>query len=418
MKRILKAAINKVSVDVPAFQTTINSPWEDFSFLWVQDQTVPKEGVDALTGITQQEYDAMSEVMKEKLIVTDEQLLLFKPVAQKDVSSPGTQRKLLRMNATAIPAGDGKDGQDEGGKEANKVVMAARFHLVIVAKNSNGKPGVILDYLFGAKKKSASGKIYESTTNTLVPYDGSSGQVPDASGSEKGIKAPYKVKLGPLSVGNVGLWFKDSMIGITLDASLILGPLGLSLLGFTIGVPFSGGYSLANPPPPSAIEWGLQGLILAMDKPPLTIAGAFMRDTSDPNIEVMYTGGLVVGFKPWSFEAMGAYATVYKNKTASGEWITTIDSKPLNHLSLLSSEDEIEVTGKGGDTFYFSFIYVKMNRPLFSVGFADFAGLVGGFCVNSNITLPTVKQVTRFPFIAKLDSTVQSSPVERMQELV
>ncbi|CVL11705.1 hypothetical protein FPRO06_13012 [Fusarium proliferatum] len=406
VKRILKAAISKISVDVSALQTTINSPWEELFFMWVQDQTVPKEGVDALKGITQKEYEAMSEMMKDKLNVTDEQLLLFKPTTKKDTSLDG---ELQGPTKTFSSGGVEKE-------EAN-VVMAAGYHLVIVAKK-DGKPGVILDYLFGAKKKPASSKMYGAPD--------SKGKGPDASGSEKGVKAQYKVKLGPLSVGNVGLWFKDGMIGVTLDANLIMGPIGLSLLGFTIGVPFGGDYSLAKPPPPSAIEWGLQGLILAMDKPPLTIAGGFMRDTSDPKVKVMYTGGLIVGFKPWSFEAMGAYATVYKTQTQSGEWITTIDTKPMSQLSLLSPDDGRsthgdEVAKLGEDTqqtFTFSFIFVKMNGPLFSVGFADVAGLVGGFGINSDITLPTVEQVIQFPFVAERDSKEEPSPVERMQGLM
>ncbi|KAH6949238.1 hypothetical protein DER45DRAFT_624540 [Fusarium avenaceum] len=338
VKRILKAAISKISVDVSAFQTTINSPWEELFFMWVQDKTVPKQGVDALAGISQKEFEAMSQVMKEKLNVTDEQLLLFKPAAKKE-PTPKAQRQLCRITPSA--PGDGKDDNDKDGndKEANNVVMAAGSHLVIVAKK-DGKPGVILDYLFGAKKKSASGK-------SMVPYDAPAvkGKGPDASGSEKGVKAPYQVKIGPLSVGNVGLWFKDGMIGVTLDATLLMGPLGLSLLGFSIGVPFGGKYSLANPPPPSAIDWGLAGLILSMDKPPLTIAGGFMRDTSMENVEVMYTGGLIVGF-------------------------------------------------------------------------ADVAGLVGGFGINSDITLPTVEQVISFPFVAERDSAEESTPVQRMQELM
>ncbi|KAH7320603.1 hypothetical protein B0I35DRAFT_351067, partial [Stachybotrys elegans] len=313
--------------------------------------------------------------MKDKLGVTDEQLLLFKPAASKS-PAPTAQDQLYRR---APPAG----GDDED-KDAKKVVIAAGSHLVIVAKK-DGKPGVILDYLFGAKKKAASGKIYESS-NALVPYDAppAKGKGPDASGSEKGVKAPYQVKLGPLSVGNIGLWFKEGMIGVTLDATLLMGTLGLSLLGFSIGVPFGGEYSLAKPPPPSAIDWGLQGLIIGMDKPPLTIVGGFLRDTSDPKVEVMYTGGLIVGFKPWSFEAMGAYATM---------------------------------DGEKRPTFTFSFIYVKMHGPLFSIAFADVAGLVGGFGINSDITLPTVEQVISFPFVAERDSQ-EESPVQRMQDLM
>ncbi|KAL2214623.1 hypothetical protein CC79DRAFT_153986 [Sarocladium strictum] len=435
VKRIIKAGISKVSVDVSAFQTTINSPWEDLFFMWVQDQTVPKEGVDALTGITQKEFDAMSEVMKEKLKVPDEQLMLFKPAEKKEPEDKAETALQLRRRV-AEGGEKGAEGGDD--KEAKKVVVAAGSHIVIVAKKPGADTGVILDCVFGQKKKKSTTKTTSQPGHALVHYAEGPGKgpekdpkkdpksQPDASGSEKGVKAAYKIKIGPLSVGNIGLWFKNGMIGITLDATLIMGPIGLSLLGFTIGVPFSKKYNLQNPPPLGDVEWGLQGLILALDKPPLTIAGGFMRDTSNADVEVMYTGGLVVGFKPWSFEAMGAYATVYKTKAKTGEWTTRIDTKPLSQFTLLSLGDDSEETPgreilnreEKRETFTFSFIFVKMNGPLFSVGFADFAGLVGGFGINSDISLPTVEQVTQFPFIAERNSDDESSPVERMQQLM
>lgn len=427
VKRMLKASISKISVEVSAFQTTISSPWEDLFFMWVQD-TTSTEGNGSnkagTPGITKQEYDIMVEILKDKAHVTDDQLHLFKPRGNESVSEDPALSSWVTED---------DDIPDPAQKET---VIAAGSHLVVVTKTLKGTSEVILDHLFGVKKQKSKGsgasfdhqsqheqKSLPKYANAIAPAPKNSKQ-PDPSGSEKGVKAPLKAKVGPLSVSNVGLWFKDGMIGVTLDATLIMGPLGLSLLGFTIGVPFGEQYSLANPPPPTAIEWGLQGLILAMDKPPLTIAGGFMRDTSNENVEVMYTGGLVVGFKPWSFEAMGAYATVYKTETNSGEWITTIDTKPLNQYSLLSLQEDRESThcqeledGKR-ETFTFSFIYVKMNGPLFSVGFADVAGLVGGFGINSDITLPTVEQVIQFPFVAERDSSTESSPVQRMQELM
>lgn len=79
------------------------------------------------------------------------------------------------------------------------------------------------------------------------------------------------------------------------------------------------------------------------------------------------------------------------------------------------SVDLIKATDEK-DTFTFSFIYVKLNGPLFSVGFADVAGLVGAFGIHSDITLPTVEQATEFPFVAEQGEAGNSSPVERMEK--
>jgi hypothetical protein len=62
---------------------------------------------------------------------------------------------------------------------------------------------------------------------------------------------------------------------------------------------------------------------------------------------------------------------------------------------------------------------LSLNRPLFSVSFADFAGLVGGFGMSSDIVLPTVDQVFEFPFVKKRTEEESSlNPIERMQNLL
>ncbi|OCT52851.1 hypothetical protein CLCR_09415 [Cladophialophora carrionii] len=392
-KRLLKATVSKVSVEVPALHATLNSPWEDLFFVWVQDTTKREVGDHALPGITQQEYDSLAEVLKTQASIADQELLLFKPREKKQTNSSTfglcTFDDPLIDKTTVIPAG---------------------YHLVVVAKDTTGKAGVVLDYLFKQVVKRTT-RVDRLGLAELPP--------PDPSGSEKGTKAPYQAKLGPLSVSNIGLWFKDGMIGINLDATLLMGPIGLSLLGFSIGVPFSGKHSLDNPPSMSEVQWGLKGLIVALDRPPLTVAGGFMRDTSDPKVPIMYTGGLVVTFKPWSLEAMGAYATVKKTPTPSSQWITTIDMKPFNQRCLSSGHDTDELVEFGdAKEFTFAFIFIKLNGPLFSVGFADVAGLVGGFGMNSDILLPTVEQVVNFPFVKERDNTKQQSVVERMQNLM
>ena len=209
------------------------------------------------------------------------------------------------------------------------------------------------------------------------------------------------------------------MIGINLDATLLTGPIRLSLLGFSIGVPFSERYSLDNPPSISEVQWGLGGLIVALDRPPLTVVGGFMCDTSDPKIPIIHTGGHIVTFEPWSLDAMGAYATVKKTPMAPSKWITIIGLKPLNQSCLSSGPDTDKlVEFRDAKEFTFAFMFVKLNGPLCSVGFADVAGLVGGFGMNSDILLPTVEQVVNFSFVKERDNTKKQSVVEQMQNLM
>jgi hypothetical protein len=397
VKRLVKAVISKVSVDVPLFNATIHSPWEQLFFLWVQDTTtLTKDDATALPGITDIEYANLKACLKRSAGLSEDDFLLYR-----------SNKKPSEQTASVF-----------GDEKKPETVIVAGSHLVVVRKTDQ-KSDVVLDYVFGKQQKSK--KTQVALRKQATSHSGSRALMlrkvkqnpPDPSGSEKGTKAPFKLKMGPLSVENISLRFKDGMFGITLDASLLMGPVGLSLVGFSIGVPFGGDYSLANPPPPDKVEWGLQGLIVSLDRPPLTVAGGFMHDTTDPDVD-KYAGGLIVGFKPWTFQAMGVYANVTK-KSIKSKSTTTVSLNPLSclgHPGSLVAQDEAE------ETFTFVFILVKLNGPLFSVGFADFAGLVGGFGMNSDILLPTVEQVVDFPFIKERGSDSSKSPVDEMRDLM
>ncbi|KAL7957823.1 hypothetical protein V8C34DRAFT_314537 [Trichoderma compactum] len=248
VKLIVKAAISKISVDVPVFNTTLDSPSEQMFFMW------------------QAEFEILKECLTTKAQIPEEELLLYK------------SRKQEKRLAT-------------------ETVVSAGSHFVVVAKSpSAGK------------------------------------------------------------TSNIGLWYKsdekgDGVLGITLDATLLMGPIGIALLGFTIGVPLNSTTSISNPPSPEDVTFGLQGLIVSLDRPPLTIGGGFVHDTSDPKVD-MYAGGLIIGFKPWMFQAM------------------------------------------------------------------DFAGLVGGFGMDSDIALPTVEQVVEFPFVAERGEGIKETPVDTMKRLM
>lgn len=169
---------------------------------------------------------------------------------------------------------------------------------------------------------------------------------------------------------------------MTLDATFLLGPVGLALMGFTINVPFDEEHNLSNPPTIDDINFKLAGVAVSLDRPPLALAGTFMYDDSDPNIK-KYSGGLIFAFKPWQFEAMGVYAIVPKGY--------------LGKSSQASLDPPDSLTRQDPPTYTMLFIYCRLNGPLFSIGVVDVAGLIGGFGMNCDISLPTIEQVVDFP---------------------
>ncbi|KAK4180611.1 hypothetical protein QBC36DRAFT_353904 [Triangularia setosa] len=341
-KRFVKAAISEVSVTVPMLGT-LKQPFEQMYYLWVQDNEPMPTGKTEARGITKAEFEMLPTD-------TDTEKLFYK----------ASKKKIADTD----------------------VVIGAGSHFFVVAKDTSGNDSAILDYHFGKPKASKLSRRLARQKATMAPGD------VDGPEAEKGSKAPLKKALGPLSIDNVGLWYKNGKFGITLDATFLMGPIGLALLGFSIDVPFDKDHNLSKPPKLGDIGFSLEGLIVSFDKPPLTIAGGFMHTKMD-NMDV-YAGGLILKFDPWMFQAMGVYASVPREGSTD----------PKDKYTML-------------------FIFCKLNGPLFSVGFADFSGLTAGVGINSDIALPTVEQVVEFPFV-KPDGTgkPEDSPIATLKGLM
>ena len=441
VKRLVKAKLGAVTVNTALFGT-LKSPFEQMFFLWAQDTQKPPPGAavsaagtaagalfdgSATAGISHGELKLLQGCLVGREILAPDDFLLFKPTKEMTAYTDA------------------------------EIVVTAGSHFVVVAKNTDGKAAVVLDYPFQKQNKQQKPK---QTSRKLLGYAASEGKeggwwdddadddwddssydgyyqhpawrdgavaaaVDDApSPTEKGSKAAYKRTLGPLSVDNIGLWYDQErgVLGISLDATFLMGPFGLSLLGFGIGVPFGQGFGLSNPPGIGDMSWTLDGLVVALDRPPLTVAGGFMRQKMEAAAEndkkaaarYLYAGGLIVGFKPWMFEAMGVYANIPRAALKAGP-PTTSSSGSITECGV---EDGMEEMADEEDTFTFSFIICRLNGPLFSVGWADFSGLVGGFGINSDITLPTVEQVVDFPFVRERGADASEPPVTAMTRLL
>ncbi|KAF8457871.1 hypothetical protein BDZ91DRAFT_629347, partial [Kalaharituber pfeilii] len=176
-------------------------------------------------------------------------------------------------------------------------------------------------------------------------------------------KTALKKSIGPFSISNVGVKFSNSTLYICIDASVLIGPIGMALQGFSIDLFFAKGYDiLTNFPKPS---FTLEGLTASFDRDPLTIAGGLFHQKVDD--DDYYAGGVDIAFKEWQFLAAGGYGKL-TNPTTQDKFTTT-------------------------------FVFAQLEGPLITLEFATISGVTGGFGYNNSLTLPTIAEVPSFPFL-------------------
>lgn len=317
-KRFVKVALTAVpEVDVPLVGN-LTQPFDEMYYMWVQDGTNLNN--PRLPGLTREE---VLQLNGNKLIQNDK-------LIAKD--------KFQTQNKT-------------------DVLFTAGSHLAIVIKDAQNNPTCILDYDF--KKQTQSSQKSKSFSREFMLEDEKPPEKgPDSDGDSS--TAPFKKKAGPLSISNIGLKYADKILHISFNATMELGPISLSLLGFSINVRLTSlNLNSVEPLLPS-----LQGFVVAFEKPPLTIAG-IIRHGNEPEVNY-YAGGLIVGWVPYQLEAAGFYG---------------------------------DCTPKHGQPFKSVFVFARLDGPLFSLEFAEISGVTGGFGYNSDAKFPTADQITNYPFI-------------------
>ncbi|HEY0035582.1 MAG TPA: DUF6603 domain-containing protein [Longimicrobium sp.] len=169
---------------------------------------------------------------------------------------------------------------------------------------------------------------------------------------------PVEKTFGPVTFQRIGVQYDDGRLFILLDASFTLAALSLSLQGLGIGSPLTS----FSPRP------HLDGIGISFSSGPVTISGALLvvpTSVLPQDVDYEYMGQVTVAVEPWLISAVAAYASV------------------------------------SGSTSFFLFAQVNGSfggPPAFFV-----TGVMGGFGVNSRLTLPAPDQVYRFPFLAGLD---------------
>ncbi|EGX53135.1 hypothetical protein AOL_s00006g513 [Orbilia oligospora ATCC 24927] len=443
-KRLIKASVSALpQISVPLLGD-LTQPFDEMYFLWVQDSPppaakssnsnsnanpgpkpqspAPSEGdtdptnqspgasnasVSAQPGITKHEFEQINAYYA--MTNTNDQLTgeyALTPLNFK----PKTDISLIKDTDIVIEAG---------------------WHFVLVTKDSKGEPTVIIDYAFGgnpppppsseAKSDAAPGTETpnkpsadsdedepaiaspdsKTGTGALVkpaiggtnngasknasesassPVTPDTPTAPSSEPTSSGARLePLKKKQGPLSINNIGFEYKNNTIYLLFDATFNLGPIGFTLVGMKIGITLKKGAGLAD------IDKGdfhlsLEGLEVAFDKAPITATGAFIHGTMN-GIDY-YSGGIIIGFEPWLFQAAGFYG---QTKSSSVKNV---------------------------------FLFMQLNGPIVTVGFASISGLTGGFGYNMDLRWPTVAEVPQFPFLIGDSSTPPSDPMTELNSLI
>ncbi|RPA73819.1 hypothetical protein BJ508DRAFT_333709 [Ascobolus immersus RN42] len=354
-KRFIKAAIDalpQVKLDLPLVGE-VNQPFDEIYFMWIQDSG---KAAGVVSGLTKDEAESINKKYTD--------LLMWK----KDSQPPNPN--------------DAK-AQSKAGSE---VVLPAGSHFVVIVKDLDKERVVLLDYHFmkpkpdsapNSRRRLESGSTTDSAEVTEILEENENAEASDSKEDEKSdspsdesdatkATAPLKRKTGALSVKNIGFKYANKKLEVSLDATFELGPLDFSLLGLSIKLPIT---SLSDIGPP---EFHLEGLAASYEKPPLTIAGIIRHGTTG-SVEY-YAGGLIVGFQPWMFEAAGFYGTV----------VTDVPGMPKS-------------------TYNPIFVFARLQGPLVDMGYATISGVTGGFGYRTDIRLPSLNEITEFPFISAPD---------------
>ncbi|WKT42089.1 hypothetical protein QSH57_006895 [Fusarium oxysporum f. sp. vasinfectum] len=219
------------------------------------------------------------------------------------------------------------------------LLVPSGCHFAVIIRNvAKGERACLLSYGFMTPKPSSSQALVSG-----AEQKGRRRTEEEMDDGGPSAQAPFKKDTGPVAISNVSLNLDR------LD----------SLLGFTLNTRFK---TLDELP---TISVNIDGLAASFDRRPLTIAGIIVHG-NDGAMDY-YAGGLIIGFRPYQFQAAGFYGVI----------------------TLPNSSNKFQSV----------FVFAKLNGPLMTLAFAEISGICGGFGYNSSVKLPSVDQVSDFPFI-------------------
>ncbi|KAL1592601.1 hypothetical protein SLS60_011017 [Paraconiothyrium brasiliense] len=270
--------------------------------------------------------------------------------------------------------------------------------------------------------------------------------------------APFKSQQGPLTFANIGVHYKvekdSNTLFIEFDAKCVLGPLGVTLVGFALYIQFGNDTSFNNLKLEN-VEIGFEGLIIAFDKPPLTLAGAFIStdeltttlrrglttvlttkaagkyvkrlvnsidapegaragDQVLRERALSYSGGVVLRFKVWGFQAAGFYEkrTISYWKVETGQSQSSSQSQSSGQFQALVLAANQDKTDEDSSRF---FVFLKAEGPLITLSFATITRITAAFGYNMALRWPRVEEVPTFPFVSM--SLPEATPMDQLKSL-
>ncbi|KAG4443042.1 hypothetical protein IFR05_001496 [Cadophora sp. M221] len=324
-KRLLRVSVGKLPLlgDLPVVKE-LPQPWSKLQYMWIP-----------VGGFTRNEVALLNEKLA---IESPEHKLYFKPAT--------------------------RDAADENAPN-NPTVLVEGHHFIVILDND-----AVLDHVFAPdlpQKPPASPD--QPTEDPAQPP-----AQPVAAPQEKPpTKGAMTKQLGILDITALSLQYKNDHLYVFVDATLKLGPMGFSLIGFGIGLniaklKLNDLSDLGNTSFTDLIDFQLHGMEVSFDNPPILISGCFYHDIiqrGDQTIDA-YRGGIAVKIPPYTFVAVGEYAQVEER----------------------------------GVQFKSVFIFAKLDGPIIDFQFAILRGLRIGFGYNSIVRSPAVEELSDFPLIS------------------
>jgi hypothetical protein len=179
----------------------------------------------------------------------------------------------------------------------------------------------------------------------------------DVNESKDGIKwIEINKTISIIRLGRVGVAFKDGKVNIYIDGGFSVSLLTADFLGLRLGIPI--------PIEGGTFDFGLSGLLISLNKPPISITGGLYKVPEDA---VLYNGMLNLKFNDFNIAAIGSYGEITDKET--GEKSPSL------------------------------FIYAALLTPLGGPGCFYITGIALGFGINRTIKMPSLHDVPKFPLV-------------------
>ncbi|KAI5925520.1 hypothetical protein F4810DRAFT_708466 [Camillea tinctor] len=333
-KRVFKISMSPLpEINMKDTVGTLGSmpqPFDEIAYVWVQDKKNQIQNPNK-AGLTEQDVDRINGGLPNP-------------------EGPNQPNEVFILY---------RDTRKPGNKSPNDMVVPTGSHFMVIVRSANTKRAII-DYTLGRKNKG------QGTVGALATKE--QGQTGNSAMAE------CKKVAGGVSISNIGLRYKDGVLYVLLDASFLLGPIGFTFIEAAVGITLTSLRNIST----DDIKFGLSGLAIAFDQPPVRLGGILMyKDTSQMKY---FAGGLVVGLEPYQLTASGMYGQM-----------------------------------KNPD-FDTAFVFAKLEGPLITLEFAEISGITGGFGYNNEVKPPPIERVNEFPFIKT--TQVGDDLVEYLRTLV